>query len=111
MRSFHILIVEDDPLLSKALKAMLADMSFRNIDVAENGFAALRMLISSQYDLILLDNQMPVISGLELLRRCKSGCILDWTTVIRGSSIEIHGNRLVQVADPHWQAALWPRER
>ncbi len=82
MRAFHILIVEDDKLLSNALAAMIKDMGFRNIDQAENGFAALRMLISSQYDLIFLDNQMPVISGIEMLRRCKSGSILDWTTVI-----------------------------
>ncbi len=82
MRPFQILIVEDDDILSRALKAMLMGMSFRNIDQAGNGFDALKMLISNQYDLIFLDNQMPEMSGLELLRRCKSGSILNWTTVV-----------------------------
>ncbi len=82
MRFFHILIVEDDEALANALKLTLESMGFRNVDVAHNGFTALRMLISSQYDIILLDNQMPIISGLELLRRCRSGSILDWTTII-----------------------------
>ena len=82
MRAFHILIVEDDNLLSSALTIMLKGMGFRNIDQARNGFSGLKMLITTQYDLIFLDNQMPVISGIEMLRRCKSGSILDWTTVI-----------------------------
>lgn len=82
MRAFHILIVDDDGVVRTALEALLRKLGFSTIDQAANGFEALKLLISRQYDLIFLDNLMPVMSGLEFLRRCKCGSVLDWTTVI-----------------------------
>ncbi|MEI6558290.1 MAG: response regulator [Rhodospirillaceae bacterium] len=82
MRAFHILIVDDDSVVRMALEALLRKLSFSNIDQAANGFDALTLLIGRQYDLIFVDNAMPVMSGLEFLRRCKCGSVLDWTTVI-----------------------------
>ena len=82
MRAFHILIVEDNKSIGIALETFLRKQSFNNIDLALNGLDALKLLITKQYDLIFLDNQMPVMSGLEFLRRCKCGTILDGTTVM-----------------------------
>ena len=82
MRAFHILIVEDNESIKIALATLLRKLSFNNIDLAPNGYEALKLLITRHYDLIFLDNLMPVMSGLEFLRRCKSGAILDWTTVM-----------------------------
>ena len=83
MRAFHILIVDDDKIVRMTLEALLRKLGFNNIEQAANGFEALKLLISRQYDLIFLDNMMPVMSGLEFLRRCKCGGVLDWTTVDR----------------------------
>ena len=82
MRAFLILIVEDNESIRVALTTLLRKLSFNNIDLAPNGYEALKLLITRQYDLIFLDNLMPVMSGLEFLRRCKCGSILDWTTVM-----------------------------
>ena len=82
MRAFHILIVDDDPIARTALAALMRKLGFTNVDQAVNGFEALRLLISRQYDLIFLDNLMPVMSGLEFLRRCKCGGILDGSAVV-----------------------------
>ena len=82
MKAFHILIVEDNKSISIALESLLRKISFNNIDLAPNGLEALQKLICRQYDLIFLDNLMPTMSGLEFLRRCKCGPILDGTAVI-----------------------------
>ncbi len=82
MLAFHILIVEDNEGIRASLIGLLRRLGFTNVDIAVSGYDALKLLISRQYDLILLDNKMPIMSGLEFLRRCKSGQILDWTTVI-----------------------------
>ena len=82
MRAFHILIIEDNKSVAAALECLLRKISFNNIDQVANGYEALKLLISRQYDLIFLDNRMPVMTGIEFLRRCKCGDILDWTTVM-----------------------------
>ncbi len=81
MRAFHILIVDDDSFIRKTLEALLRRLSFNNIDQAANGFEALKLLVTRQYDLIFLDNLMPAMTGMEFLRRCRNSTILDWTTV------------------------------
>ena len=82
MRPFHILIVDDDESFRPFMVGALKKLGFTNIDRAADGFDALKLLISRQYDLIFLDNQMPLMSGLDFLRRCKHGPLLDRTTVI-----------------------------
>ena len=82
MRAFNILIVDDDKIVRMTLDSLLRKLGFSTIDQAANGFEALKLLIARQYDLIFLDNLMPVMSGLEFLRRCKYGGILDGTTVV-----------------------------
>ena len=82
MRAFHILVADDDDDSRIALEATLRELGFSNIDQAPNGLEALKLLIRQQYDLIFLDNTMPVMTGLEFLRRCKCGPILDSTFVM-----------------------------
>ena len=39
------------------------------VDVAENGRVAVERLHRGSYDVVLMDNQMPVMNGLEAARR------------------------------------------
>lgn len=64
-----ILIVEDTRAISFLLSQYLRGQAER-IDVAYDGHAAVRLVVrahelSQAYDLILMDLQMPVMSGLE----------------------------------------------
>jgi len=62
-----ILVVEDSPINQKLTLAQLAKLGYR-ADVAENGRAALDAMQEQDYDLILMDCQMPVMDGFEATR-------------------------------------------
>ena len=59
-----ILLVDDNEINREVVKAMLEPLELR-IDEAENGLIAVNMTKDRQYDLILMDSHMPVMSGEE----------------------------------------------
>lgn len=63
----RILVVEDEPGISGFLKQGLEEESF-SVDVAENGEKGLRLALSGDYELLLLDWMLPLKSGLEVCR-------------------------------------------
>jgi two-component system KDP operon response regulator KdpE len=67
MPSSRILIVDDEPQLRGVLRSMLTTLGFVVTDV-ESGETAIERLREEKFDLILLDINMPGISGLETCR-------------------------------------------
>jgi two-component system KDP operon response regulator KdpE len=65
-----ILIVEDDPALRRALRAMLHAEQFETIDVA-TGEEAVVIASGGGAELIVLDLGLPDIDGYEVLRRVR----------------------------------------
>lgn len=68
------LIVDDEPIARKVLREELG--SFEDVEVigeAENGAVALEKISADHPDLVLLDLQMPVMGGLEVVRNLKRG--------------------------------------
>lgn len=59
-----ILIVEDNPINQRYAGAVLKRLSI-NFDIAENGKVACEMSDEREYDMILLDIQMPIMNGYE----------------------------------------------
>lgn len=68
-RDFSILIVDDDEINCKAVKAMLSEEY--QVLVAHSGSEAFQVLTDQTPDLILLDVHMPEIGGHEVLRSLK----------------------------------------
>jgi DNA-binding response OmpR family regulator len=66
-----ILLVEDEPLLANLLKQRLEKENFKVLH-ASDGEEGLKVLKTSQPDLILLDIILPKISGFELMERLRS---------------------------------------
>jgi len=60
----RILLAEDNHINQKVATRILAQMGYR-ADVAANGFEALEAVRRQTYDVILMDVQMPEMSGLE----------------------------------------------
>lgn len=66
-----ILVVEDDKALSKVVTELL-ELERYNVDLAETGRKALDYLESFEYDLLILDRQLPEISGIEICKHYRS---------------------------------------
>lgn len=60
----RILVAEDNPVHQKVATLMLAQMGYK-ADLANNGVEAVRLFSNQNYDLILMDMQMPEMGGLE----------------------------------------------
>ncbi|MEO7214753.1 two-component regulator propeller domain-containing protein [Mucilaginibacter sp.] len=59
-----ILVAEDNAINQKLIERILNKLGYK-IGIAENGIEVLRMLIGNQYNLILMDVQMPEMGGFE----------------------------------------------
>lgn len=64
----RVLIVEDNPINTKILLKLLKKLGY-TAETAENGQEGLAAAESMQFDVILMDLQMPVMDGLESARR------------------------------------------
>jgi two-component system KDP operon response regulator KdpE len=65
-----LLIVDDEPALRKALRTSLTASGFE-VSEARNGDEALALLPQAPVDLVLLDINMPGVSGIEVCRRIR----------------------------------------
>ena len=65
-----ILVCDDDPLLVDIVKFRLTARGY-NVDVAADGGDALERVIAAKPDAIVLDCMMPVLDGLQVLRRLR----------------------------------------
>ena len=63
-----VLVVDDFSTMRKIIKNNLKGMGFNNIVEAENGQKALEELKKESVGLIISDWNMPVMSGIELLK-------------------------------------------
>jgi CheY-like chemotaxis protein len=66
----RVLVVDDDWLIRR-LNAEILSTAGYDVDVAEDGGEAWDALQCFDYDLLLTDNQMPKMSGLELVQRIR----------------------------------------
>lgn len=69
--SYRLLLVDDDPEILNILRDMLRLKGHRVIATAD-GEKAIEMLDSSEFDLVLTDLGMPVVSGWEIARHAKA---------------------------------------
>lgn len=71
----HVLLAEDHPENQKLFAMILGSLGLK-VDTVNNGEEAVTACLSHSYDLVLMDIQMPVMSGLEaqkLIRTCGVG--------------------------------------
>lgn len=81
----HILLVEDEQKLARFVELELTSEGY-SVSVAGDGMAGLIAARESKPDLILLDWEMPGISGLEVCRRLRSTGIQVPVILLTGRS-------------------------
>ena len=77
------LIVDDEPIARRVLREELSTL--RDVEIsgeAENGETALEKIEAEHPDLVLLDLQMPVMGGLDVVRRLKGGSSLPAIVIV-----------------------------
>jgi two-component system sensor histidine kinase/response regulator len=67
MAGTRVLLVEDNEINQEVALGQLEDAKVQ-VDVAENGEIAVRMVQDNDYDLVLMDMQMPIMDGIEATR-------------------------------------------
>ena len=70
MSETHILIVEDELRLAEVIQKQLQESGFK-ADVANDGYVGKRMIESLNYDLIVLDINLPLMNGYELCKEIR----------------------------------------
>jgi two-component system sensor histidine kinase/response regulator len=71
LRDARVLLAEDNELNQEVALGLLKD-AHMSIDVAENGEVAVRMVGNHNYDLVLMDMQMPVMDGVAATKAIRS---------------------------------------
>ncbi len=70
-RALRLLVVDDDPLVRHAFPSLLREMG-HDVEAVEDGLIALeRFRQGATYDLVMLDHNMPGVTGAQVLDRLK----------------------------------------
>lgn len=69
-----ILLVDDEMQLTDALEIILKNNKY-NVDVANDGEEGLEYAMTGMYDAIVLDIMLPIIDGIEILKRIRNNKI------------------------------------
>ena len=80
--SMPILVVDDYATMIRIIRNLLKQLGFVNVDEASDGSAALNMMRSKDYGLVISDWNMEPMTGYELLREVRADDTLSRTPFI-----------------------------
>lgn len=91
-KNINILIVDDDPEIAQYIEGELSE--WYRFKYACNGKEGLKMLLTGKFDLVISDIMMPVMDGIDMLKKVKANPnIYDVPIILLTSKSEVE-NRL-----------------
>ncbi len=87
-----VLLVEDNPINAELSLTLLEDLEL-NVDLADNGETALRLVRDKQYDLVLMDCQMPIMDGYEATKKIREILRLEELPIIALTANAMTGDK------------------
>lgn len=70
-KKIEILVADDHPLLLKGLMDELVSHNYNVFEGAVNGAKALELIVSLNPDIAILDIEMPLLTGFEVIKKCQ----------------------------------------
>jgi two-component system, chemotaxis family, chemotaxis protein CheY len=70
--SMKVLVVDDMVTMRRIVKNILKQLGFGNVDEAENGQEALQKLRADTFGFVVSDWNMPVMTGIDMLRAIRA---------------------------------------
>ena len=72
VHSLNVLIVEDNPHMRKVIRNLWTTIGIKRVTEAADGIEGLEVIRTAHPDVVLLDWEMPLLSGAELVRIVRS---------------------------------------
>ena len=91
-RGARVLLVEDNELNQEVAMGLL-ETTHMSIDVADNGEIAVRMVGEHDYDLVLMDMQMPVMDGIAATKAIRSNPRFSALPIVAMTANAMEGDR------------------
>ncbi|RKM92398.1 LytTR family DNA-binding domain-containing protein, partial [Aquimarina sp. AD10] len=89
MKRINCLIIDDEPIAREAIAEYCKEISFLNvIALCKNVLQANHYLENNQIDLLFLDINMPIVSGIEWLKGLKNSPTVIMTTAYEEYALE-----------------------
>ena len=76
------LVVDDFSTMRRIVRNLLKELGFTNVQEAEDGIEALKMLRSEAFEFVVSDWNMPNMTGIELLRAIRADAALKHLPVL-----------------------------
>ncbi len=92
VKGLHVLLVEDNQVNQLVASSLLRKLG-HSVDLAENGKQALEALEERNYDMVLMDCQMPVMDGYEATRKIRENPAWKRLPVIAVTANVMQGDR------------------
>jgi len=96
---FKLLIVDDEYYFRQALKVSLPweELGFRVAGEAKNGEEALALMAEIEPDVVLVDLNMPIMDGMELMQNARQGGFATKFIVLTGHSEFAYAKQAMQL--------------
>ncbi|EGF95056.1 hybrid sensor histidine kinase/response regulator [Brevundimonas diminuta] len=101
----RVLAVEDNPANQMVVRCLLEPLGFE-IVTADNGLEGVRRFEQEHFDMVLMDMQMPVMDGLDAMRRIRAdearlGAERTPIVMLTANTTEVHHLKAVQAGADH----------